>query len=81
MTSDINSILGWHPCIRNQHISYSYVGNSTEVDFSNYKYVGFNIPRPKRMVFWGINSTQSRIQSNLRISLRTNLQPIKLTST
>ena len=43
--------------------TYCYVGNSTEVDFSNYKYVGFNIPRPKRVVFWGINSTQSRIHS------------------
>ena len=35
-----------------------YVGNSTEVDFSNYKYVGFNIPCPKRVVFCGINSTR-----------------------
>ena len=40
-----------------------YAGNSTEVDFSNYKYVGFNIPCPKRVVFCGINSTQSRIHS------------------
>jgi len=46
-----------------QEVHSCYAGNSTEVDFSNYKYVGFNIPCPKRVVFCGINSTQSRIHS------------------
>ena len=45
------------------YCTYCYAGNSTEIVFFKYKYVGFNIPCPKRVVFRGINSTQSRIHS------------------